>query len=199
VYTRGWDGDLPRGPGGWEVLVRRGVAVASGPSVRAALAGSPAAENRFVVRATGSAVVALEQVRVGLRVSYTARAVTADGRTVVDSTMSGTTLLADGRLRVSCTTAPIRPRTMLAWHRRTGALWLVTANGTDTARYGMFVGASYHQMALVAQRLGATDAVLVDGGGSTTMVARVPGALRRVDRPGSIERAVPDAVGIVRR
>ncbi len=200
VYTNGWNGSDPRVVVGWELLVRRGVVIASGRSLRASLVESPAAERRFLVQASGGAVAALRRVRVGQRVTYTARAVDRAGRVVTEATVSGTTLLVDGRVTVSCTRAPIRPRTMVAWNRRTGALWLVTATGGErTARFGMFVGASYRQMALVAQRLGATDAVLVDGGGSTTMVVRTRSGLRRVDGPTGRQRAVPDILGIVAR
>ncbi|WP_088289602.1 phosphodiester glycosidase family protein [Kineosporia sp. A_224] len=198
VYTREWSNAQPRTGGTWEVAVRRGVVVASGRRVTTRLGGTAAAENRFVVRASGTAAAALRRVRVGQRAAYTARAVTDTGGVVAESTVAGTTLLADGRQWIRCAKDTVRPRTMVAWDRRTGAVWLVTVSGgTGSWRYGVFVGASHHQMAAVARGLRATDAVLLDGGGSTTMVLRTAsGALRRVDGPFVTQRELPDILAI---
>ena len=202
VYTREWSNAVSRTGGTWEVYVRSGVVVASAPSVSAVLAGSPAAENRFVVRGSGSAVAQLRRIKAGQPMTYTARAVEqADGRTIVDATVGGTTLLVSGKVWIGCSRVPIRPRTMVAWNRYDGRFWLVTASGgANASRYGMYVGASYHQMALIGKRLGASDAVLVDGGGSTTMVVRTPsGGLRRVDGPFTAQRSISDVLAIVPR
>ena len=202
VYTREWNSRNGRSGGAWEVYVRNGVVVASATRVRAGLTGSPAAEDRFVVRGTGSAVARLRQVKVGQPMTYTARAVEQkDGTTVVEATVGGTTLIVKGKVWIGCSRVPIRPRTMVAWNRYDGRLWLVTASGgANAARYGMYVGASYHQMALIGKRLGASDAVLVDGGGSTTMVVRTPaGGLRRVDGPFTSQRSISDVLAIVPR
>jgi hypothetical protein len=200
VYTREWNDRNARSGGTWEVYVRNGVVVASRPRVGAVLTGSPVAQGRFVVRGAGTAIAQLRRIRPGQPMTYTARAVRALlGTTVVDATVSGTTLLVKGELKVRCERVPIRPRTMVAWNRNDGRLWLVTASGgANAGRYGIYVGASYHQMALFARRLGASDAALVDGGGSTTMVVRTPaGALRRVDGPFTSQRSVSDALAIV--
>lgn len=202
VYTREWSNAVARSGGTWEVYVRGGVVVASAPSVRAVLAGSPAAENRFVVRGAGTAVAQLRRIKAGQPMTYTARAVDrADGRTIVDATVGGTTLLVSGKVWIGCSRVPIRPRTMVAWNRYDGRFWLVTASGgANASKYGMYVGASYHQMALIGKRLGASDAVLVDGGGSTTMVVRTPaGGLRRVDGPFTAQRSISDVLAIVPR
>ncbi|WP_143447837.1 phosphodiester glycosidase family protein [Kineosporia sp. R_H_3] len=198
VYTREWSNAQRRTGGTWEVAVRSGVVIAAGPRVTTRLGGTAAAENRFVVRASGTAAAALRRVRVGQRATYTARAVTDAGGVVAESTVAGTTLLAEGRQWIRCAKDTIRPRTMVAWDRRSGAVWLVTVSGgTGSWRYGVFVGASHHQMAAVARGLGATDAVLLDGGGSTTMVLRTAsGALRRVDGPFVTQRELPDILGI---
>ena len=200
VYTREWNDRNDRSGGSWEVYVRGGVVVSSSPSAGAVLTGSPAAQNRFVLRGAGSAVDQLRRIRPGQPMTYTARAVEARlGGTIRDATVGGTTLLVKGELRVSCSRVPIRPRTMVAWNRNDGRLWLVTASGgADAGAYGIYVGASYHQMALFARRLGASDASLVDGGGSTTMVVRTPaGVLRRVDGPFTGQRSISDVLAIV--
>lgn len=59
------------------------------------------------------------------------------------------------------------PRTMLAT-RPNGAIMLITIDG----RWRRSAGASMHRAALLARRLGASEAVNLDGGGSTTFVVR---------------------------
>ena len=52
----------------------------------------------------------------------------------------------------------------------------------------------------VAEALGAADAVMLDGGGSSTMAVRTGRGVLRVDAPaGAPQRPVPNAVVLVRR
>jgi hypothetical protein len=60
------------------------------------------------------------------------------------------------------------PRTLLAT-RPNGAILLITIDGRWRHHS---LGASMRQAALLARRLGATEAVNLDGGGSTTFVVR---------------------------
>ncbi|MFI2200216.1 phosphodiester glycosidase family protein [Streptomyces sp. NPDC020192] len=81
------------------------------------------------------------------------------------------------------------PRT-LAGTTRDGKIVLATIDGRMTTS----VGTTMHETAAVAHALGLTDAVNLDGGGSTTM--SVEGTL--VNRPsGPTERAVGDALVFV--
>jgi len=53
-------------------------------------------------------------------------------------------------------------------------------------------------LAEIAQQLGATDAVRVDGGGSTTMIIKLKNALQRLDLPAeSWYRPIPVGIAIV--
>lgn len=82
------------------------------------------------------------------------------------------------------------PRTLLAYND--DYLFLVTIDGRQTASVGM----SFSEMAtFLSGTLGATDAVNLDGGGSTTMV--VNGSLVNVPSDGS-QRSVSNAVLLVR-
>jgi len=81
----------------------------------------------------------------------------------------------------------IRPRTSLGWNNSTGEVWLLTSSsGQDLKDYGFRMGgSSYHQMFAWLKQLGATDAVLEDGGGSTTMITNNGGSYLRIDIPPS--------------
>lgn len=80
-----------------------------------------------------------------------------------------------------------------------GHLLLVVVDGRQ-APYS--VGMSLSELAEFLRALGAIDALNLDGGGSTTMVARDPasGELQIVNRPSDKEgeRAVGDALAVVR-
>jgi hypothetical protein len=79
----------------------------------------------------------------------------------------------------------IRPRTTIAWNNATGKIWLATASsGVNMNDWGFRQGGStIHQMGDILLKLGATDAVTVDGGGSTTMFAKISGSYKRLDVP----------------
>jgi hypothetical protein len=84
------------------------------------------------------------------------------------------------------------PRTMIGVDRR-GDIWLVVVDGRQTASAGM----AFSDLQRLADRLQLTDALNLDGGGSTTMVVQG----RVVNRPSDARgpRAVSDAIGITLR
>jgi exopolysaccharide biosynthesis protein len=114
----------------------------------------------------------------------------------------GPRLLRDGRVAVAARAegfAPLRsfaqafvrgrqPRT-LAGVTEDGRLLLVTVDGR---RPGWSVGMTLPEAARLMRSLGATDALNLDGGGSTTMVVRGQVVNRPSDRVG--ERAVSNAL-----
>ncbi len=98
-------------------------------------------------------------------------------------------LVADGEIVVPAGTGSFfarNPRT-IAGTTRSGKILLVTIDGRMTTS----VGTTMDETAAVAKALGLHDAINLDGGGSTAMVAR--GAL--INQPsGGSERAVGDAL-----
>jgi exopolysaccharide biosynthesis protein len=93
-----------------------------------------------------------------------------------------------------------RPRTMIAWDAGRTRVWLIVASGrvrgVPVARYGL----TYRQVTEVARSLGASEAVMVDGGGSSTMAVRAGRKAHRVDAPADApQRPVPDALVLVRK
>jgi hypothetical protein len=95
--------------------------------------------------------------------------------------------------------APVRhPRTAVGLSAGGRHLLLVTIDGR---REGWSAGMTLTELARLMLRLGATEALNLDGGGSTTMVARRGDRLEIVNRPsdGSGERGVANALAVVRR
>ena len=148
----------------------------------------------------------LRRLRRGTAVTLTYAARFADGPAagtkVRDAVGSGAVLLRDGRNLASCSAsaAQSRPRTMVAWDAGRTRLWLLVVaargRGVPVSRYGL----TYRQMTEVARSLGAAEAVMVDGGGSSTMAVRAGRRVRRVDAPADApQRPVPDALVLVRR
>jgi hypothetical protein len=92
-----------------------------------------------------------------------------------------------------------RPRSAIGWNQD-GQVWLMASSrGADAADMGMRQGGSTaDQMARWLMSLGATDAVLLDGGGSTTMEIKEPAAnWKRFDLPDSAwYRALSNAFSI---
>ncbi len=84
------------------------------------------------------------------------------------------------------------PRTMIGVDRR-GDIWLVVVDGRQAASAGM----SFGDLQRLADRLQLTDALNLDGGGSTTMVVKGKVVNRPSDAKGP--RAVSDAIGITLR
>ncbi|AIV33023.1 phosphodiester glycosidase family protein [Streptomyces sp. CCM_MD2014] len=164
------------------------------------------------VQATGARVADLAAVaHVGdrLRVSTTllddrGRRMSPSPRT--DIVNAGPELVRDGRVHVTPATDgmvhPGDPSWYYGWvHKRNprtlagvdgaGRTVLVTADGRSTDSLGLSIGES----AAVARSLGLRDAVNLDGGGSTTMVAE--GAVLNSPSDAAGERPVGDALLIL--
>ena len=86
------------------------------------------------------------------------------------------------------------PRTLLGW-TAAGELLLVTIDGRQP---GYSNGATLHEAVDLLLGLGATDAINLDGGGSTTFAMRCPGGACVANRPSEgRQRPVPVALALV--
>jgi hypothetical protein len=85
------------------------------------------------------------------------------------------------------------PRTAAGVDSAHGTLWLA---GVDGRQPGYSDGMSLPELARLMKALGATEAVNLDGGGSTVMVIRGVAVNRPSDEEG--ERAVVNALAVVR-
>jgi hypothetical protein len=79
----------------------------------------------------------------------------------------------------------VRPRTAIGWNNSTGQVWLITSSSGLNLNDFFFRqgGSTVHQITTWLRELGASDAVTVDGGGSTTFIAKVNGEYHRQDIP----------------
>lgn len=86
------------------------------------------------------------------------------------------------------------PRTVVGWNE-VGTVWLVVVDGRQSASRGIGLA----DVAAHLQALGATDAVNLDGGGSSTLVTRCPHEVRlcvRNSPSGGRERPVTTALAV---
>jgi predicted phosphodiesterase len=91
-----------------------------------------------------------------------------------------------------------KPRTAIGWAQGGRRLLLVAVDGSANFSAGL----SFDDTATLLVRLGAYEAFMLDGGGSTEIVARTPGdsAVGVVNTPSDgAERPVPDGVGLFAR
>jgi exopolysaccharide biosynthesis protein len=190
-FTPEFAASTPSGAGVEVVLDHRGCVVR-----RAATRGTTLAAGQTSLQATGDDTVALLRIATGC-VRPTTELMNEKGdRVALRPGLSGVTgryrLVADGKVVVPAGTGSFfdrNPRT-IAGTTRTGAIVLATIDGRLTTS----VGTTMDETAAVARALGLRDAINLDGGGSTTMVAR--GTL--VNQPsGGVQRAVGDALVFV--
>jgi hypothetical protein len=177
--------------------VHDGVAVSSS----AADPGAPAGDD-VLLSAPDTERDALARITKGSRVRISTETRTEDGVPLVEALGSSGPVLQDGAITAPCTGTfgtGARPRSVLAWDDRRARTWLITVNSVDRGESGTGVqGLTYGETADLTRRLGATDAVLLDGGHSTSLAVR--DGRRRVDAPASApERPVANAVLVVRR
>lgn len=146
-----------------------------------------------LARATSIQVDESIVVRSGVRTRDWARASTIvggagllirDGRALTEWTVE--------RLSAGFETTP-HPRTVIA-RDRADMWWLITIDGRQPGRA---VGMSFREMQALLARLDVTDALNLDGGGSTTMVAGNVVVNRPSDLTGP--RPVSDAIVVMAR
>jgi len=99
----------------------------------------------------------------------------------------------------------IRPRNAIGWNEN-GDVWFATTtmgvrNSADVFNRFRLGGSTVHQLAKWLKEMGATQAIMLDGGGSTTMYVQTPEAdYKRVDLPASEwVRAVPQGITMLHR
>ena len=119
---------------------------------------------------------------------------------------AGRLIINGGVVTASCVgnSDTIRPRTALAWDSYGNVYLATTTMGRDWADGGdggyRVGGSTVHQIADWLRMLGATYAVSLDGGGSTTMLAMLSGSYHRVDLPDGVwTRWIPAGLAITNR
>ena len=116
-------------------------------------------------------------------------------------------MIINGVVVARCSPAweDIRPRNAIGWNEN-GDVWFANTtmgvrNSADVFNRFRLGGSSVHQLATWLKEVGATQAVMLDGGGSTTMYRLTEtGSYKRVELPASEwVRVVPQGLGMVQR
>lgn len=133
-----------------------------------------------------------------LKLKY--EATTTLGESVTESFGVGPTILRAGRLVQECNkiNQEIAPRAAIGWNAK-GELFLATASSGQAVSVliGRSGGATTTQMARWLRSAGASNAVLLDGGGSVCFFVKLHSRWVRLDEPYAIDaRPLPNAIGI---
>jgi hypothetical protein len=197
----------PSGPGAEVIVDRRGVVTAIRPTTR----GGAIPEGGRTVQATGTQVAGLlAAAKIGKRLEIRASLTDDRGHDVRLSSRTtivngGPELVRDGRLMATAKAdgmAPAdNPSFYYGWvHKRNprtiagvdaqGRTVLITADGRNVESLGLGIG----EAAAVAKSFGLREAINLDGGGSTTMVAN--GKVLNTPSDATGERPVGDALVI---
>ncbi len=177
-----------------EVEVRDNTVVA----VRdAAGEGAIPADSRILVGRDGGAA-ALKALAPGDRVTIDYRARTAEDQKIHAAINGRQLLVVDGVAQKASAgnNTPAAPRTALGFSQDGRKMFLLSADGRQPA---FAEGLGLDELANMMVELGAWSAVNLDGGGSTTIVAREPGSttVQLENRPSDgAERNVPNGLGL---
>ncbi|MDX6350866.1 MAG: hypothetical protein QOF84_5656 [Streptomyces sp.] len=177
----------------YEVTVRheRVTGVAGSPGRGAIASGSVV----LVGREAGAD--ALRKLEVGDQVSVSRRLVAAR-HSGYRFAVGGFPVLRGGSPPAGLDNGTAATRTAAGFGNAGGVLYLLALDGNAETGAGLTI----RELASLMSDIGATSAVNLDGGGSSTLVSRDPGASHVTVRnhpSGGAERAVPNAIGVFSR
>jgi hypothetical protein len=173
-----------------EVVVRDGVVT----RVDTTAGADPVPAGGFVLLGREAGADALAALAPGdpVGVEYSSR--TADGSTPLAAIGGGELLIADGE--VVAPADPLHPRTAVGFSADGRRMFLLVVDGR---RSPYLLGLTQRDLAAVLREMGAHNALNLDGGGSSTMLARRPGtdelALANTPSDGA-ERPVPNGLAL---
>ncbi|MFE3854138.1 phosphodiester glycosidase family protein [Streptomyces griseorubiginosus] len=178
----------------YEVTVRAGRVVAAADTP----GSGPIAADTTVLVGREAGAQHLRKLAVGSAVTMQHRLVAASSRIPYRFALGGYPLLEDGRPLpgLDDTTSAVRTAVGIADGGR--RLYLLALDGAPAYRSGLTIA----EVAATMRTLGSVDAFSLDGGGSTTMAARMPGtgSVAALNHPsGGAERPVPNGIGVFSR
>ncbi|GAB2730324.1 hypothetical protein GCM10027072_25820 [Streptomyces bullii] len=175
----------------YEVTVRHGRVVSA-----AGTPGSgPIAQGTTVLVGREAGARQLRKIDAGEPVSVRHRLVAAASRIPYRFAVGGYPVLTGGRPLPGLDGRTSAVRTAVGVADGGRRLLLLALDGAPAYRSGLTIA----EVADVMRRSGAVDAFSLDGGGSTTLVTREPGAATvsvRNHPSGGAERAVPNGIGV---
>lgn len=175
----------------YEVTVRgnRVVSKAAAPGKGAIAAGTTV----LVGREAGARQ--LRKFFKGEPVTVSHRLIAATSRTAYSFALGGYPVLKGGRPPAGLDDTAAAVRTAVGIADGGKRLLLFALDGAPAYRSGLTIA----EVATAMRSLGSVDAFSLDGGGSTTLVARAPGAAAvsvRNHPSGNAERPVPNGIGV---
>ena len=201
VFDEDYDATPPRGSA---TVVVAANGVVTRVSTNGASVSVPV--NGTVIQFYGSAASKIIGFQEGQKVTIKRSFTTTSGNSYDTVFGIGATLISKGTVVAPCTgnSDTVRPRTAVGWDDFGNVYLATTTMGRDWADGGAggyrVGGSTVHQIADWLRDVGATNAVSLDGGGSTTMFAKLDGSYRRVDLPDGVwVRAIPVGVALISR
>ncbi|MFC0271755.1 phosphodiester glycosidase family protein [Metabacillus herbersteinensis] len=155
----------------------------------------PIGENTLVLVGREEGAEALKALSIGDEVSvdYSPK---VDGNTLMSFAIGGNIkLLENGQVPLNLDDTVTAPRTAVGFSEDGKKMFLASVDGRQTDSRGM----TYKELAELMKEYGAYNVLNLDGGGSTTMVARKPGNENAevVNQPSDgFERSVPNGIGL---
>lgn len=201
LFTDDYAGRTPTG--GATVIVN-----ASNTVTRVSQTGlSAAVPNGYrIIQFYGASQSRITSFNIGDRVGISSSFKSASGNVYSTVFGAGKTIIKNGVVNASCegNVDTIRPRTAIAWDDSGHVFFATTTMGRDWPDGGAggyrFGGSTVHQLATWLKSLGATNGVALDGGGSTTMYAKLSGEYHRMDLPDGVwTRYVPVGLALTAR
>lgn len=204
IFTPEFHRSTLTAPGGVELIVRRGRVV----RLEDGKASSLIPSDGYVISASGAARDwLLKNLRIGSRVRLSMNLIPAESDSANLWTQAssivggGPQLIKSGRIDITAQAEKIgekfvtdrHPRTAIA-RLKSGKILFVTVDGRQP---GTSVGMSLAELAELLLEFGATEAINLDGGGSTTMV--IGGKVVNTPSDQTGERPVSDSFLIVRK
>jgi exopolysaccharide biosynthesis protein len=172
-----------------EVLVRDGTVVKAGRP-----GGGRIPDGGMALTGRDKGAAAVRSLRVGDRVDVEYALVPQSGFAPVLA-VGGSPIMFDSTPVPRLDDRERAPRSAAGTSADGRRMWLLTLDG----RQSDSVGATLHELAKLLRELGVDDAVNLDGGGSSTLVLRDPGATGVTivnDPSGPSPRFVPNGIGI---
>ncbi|MFM9872206.1 MAG: phosphodiester glycosidase family protein [Fimbriimonadaceae bacterium] len=152
---------------------------------------APVEQGKLILVGTGNQKLSIAGLPVGQEIEISTRSTGADFSKVVHAIGGGPRLIHGGKLGIDLVVEGMSESFSTTMHPRTavgstkeGDIWLVVIDG----RQSMSRGASLDELAKVMMRLGCTEAINLDGGGSSTLALGTLVLNRPSDK--GLERAI---------
>lgn len=173
-----------------EVELRNGAVT----EVRASAGSGPIPAGTTILLGRDAGAAALAALKTGDRVEVRYQPKSSDGRTVEVAVGGSQVLVKDGVVQTSADNTA-HPRTAVGFSADGRRMYLLTVDGRQADSRGV----TLTELGAMMAELGAHDALNLDGGGSSTMLAREPGSAEaQIENSPSDggERHVPNGLAL---